>query len=83
MPISNKIKHIYEPDNLQCGQAVIAMLAQKEVEEVISVVGTKRETTLNQMFNAFDFCILRAKAFNSKANRNRRRRCYKNAVFGL
>lgn len=55
MPISNKIKHIYEPDNLQCGQAVIAMLADKTVEEVISIVGTKRETTLNQMFNAFDF----------------------------
>lgn len=55
MPLTSDIKHIFEPDNLQCGQAVIAMLTGRSIEEVISVVGTKRETTLNQMFNAFDF----------------------------
>lgn len=55
MPLTSDIKHIFEPDNLQCGQAVIAMLSDKSVEDVISVVGTQRETTLNQMFDAFDF----------------------------
>ncbi len=55
MPITNSIKHIFEPTDLQCGQAVIAMLTGKSVEEVIEVVGTERETTLNQMFNALDF----------------------------
>ena len=47
--------HIFEPTPLQCGQAVLAMLAGKTVDEIITVVGTERETTLKQMFYALDY----------------------------
>ncbi len=53
MLTSNPI-YIKEPNDLQCGQAVLAMLADKTVEEVISVVGTERETTLKDMFSALE-----------------------------
>ncbi len=38
------IKYIHEPTDLQCGQAVIAMLSGKSVDEIISLTGTDRET---------------------------------------
>ena len=47
--------HIFEPTPLQCGQAVLAMLTGKRVDEIIEVVGTERETTLKQMFYALDY----------------------------
>ena len=50
-----EIKHIFEPTPLQCGQAVLAMLCNKSVEEIISVVKTEKETTLKQMFLALDY----------------------------
>ncbi len=72
MPVTDKIKHIYEPDDLQCGQAVIAMLADVSIEEVIEVVGTNRETTLSQMFKAFEHygisCSKERIAENKKEN---------------
>lgn len=49
MPIAKNPKHIFEPTSLQCGQAVIAMLADKSVKEVIEVVKTERETKLSDM----------------------------------
>ncbi len=52
MPLTNAIKHIYEPTPLQCGQAVLAMLSDKSVKEIIALVGTEKETTLKQMFTA-------------------------------
>ena len=55
MPLTKLPTYIKEPDSLQCGQAVLAMLADKTVEEVISVVGTERETTLRDMFKALEF----------------------------
>ena len=45
----NNIIHIYEPDPLQCGQAVLAMLSGKSVDEIIELCGTTRETTLTDM----------------------------------
>lgn len=54
MPISEKIEYIHEPTSLQCGQAVLAMLAGKTVEEIIKTVGTEKETTLKQMFLCLD-----------------------------
>ena len=45
----NSIIHIYEPDPLQCGQAVLAMLTGKRVDEIIELCGTTRETTLLDM----------------------------------
>ena len=48
------IKYIHEPTDLQCGQAVIAMLSGKSVDEIISLTGTDRESDLKQMFSAFE-----------------------------
>jgi len=56
MPICENPEHIFEPTPLQCGQAVLAMLTGKTTDEIISVVGTDRETTLKQMFYAFEVC---------------------------
>lgn len=54
MPITNNPKHIFEPTPLQCGQAVLAMLADVSVQEIVNIVKTDRETTLNQMFEALN-----------------------------
>ena len=51
MGIAEKITHIFEPNPLACGQAVLSMLTGVPVEEVISEVGTEKETTLAQMRN--------------------------------
>lgn len=44
-----EIKHIFEPNPLACGQAVISMISGRDVGEVIRLVGTDRETTLADM----------------------------------
>ncbi len=49
MSLTNKPIHIFEPDPLQCGQAVLAMLSGKTVDEIIELCGTVRETTLADM----------------------------------
>ncbi len=54
MPITVKPTYIKEPTDLQCGQAVLAMLADKTVDEIIALVGTDRETDLKQMFFALE-----------------------------
>ena len=50
MPLAEKIIYIHEPTPLQCGQAVLAMLSGKSVNEIVGLVGTERETTLKDMF---------------------------------
>lgn len=52
MPVTKNIKYIKEPTPLQCGQAVLAMLSDKTVDEIIALVKTERETTLKDMFDA-------------------------------
>ncbi len=54
MPLTKNPIYIKEPTDLQCGQAVLAMLSDKSVEDIIAIVGTERETTLKQMFLALD-----------------------------
>lgn len=54
MPLTLKPNYIKEPTPLQCGQAVLAMLADKTTEEISALVGTERETTLKQMFFALE-----------------------------
>lgn len=44
-----EIKHIFEPNPLACGQAVIAMITDIDVYEIIRLAGTDRETTLAAM----------------------------------
>ncbi len=52
MPIVNEVKHIFEPNPLACGQAVLAMLSGRDVYDIIDLVGTERETTLKDMKSA-------------------------------
>ena len=49
MPLVEKIKHIYEPNSLACGQAVLSMLSGVDVFEIFKLVGTEKETTLKDM----------------------------------
>ena len=44
-----EIKHVFEPNPLACGQAVVAMLTGTDVFEIIKLAGTDRETTLADM----------------------------------
>ena len=48
------IDYIHEPTDLQCGQAVLAMLSGETVDKIIKIVGTERETDLNMMYRALD-----------------------------
>ncbi len=64
MPLVEKVKHIYEPNPLACGQAVLAMLSGLNVEEIFTLVGTERETSLKDMKNA-----LKALQIGFKENR--------------
>lgn len=54
MALVKEIHHLYEPDRLQCGQAVLAMLSGRSIDDIINLVGTERETTLNDMKRAFE-----------------------------
>lgn len=55
MPLTKLPTHIFEPNPLACGQAVLAMLSDKSISEIFNIVGTERETTLLQMKNAMHF----------------------------
>lgn len=44
-----KIKYIHEPTDLQCGQAVLAMLLGKTPEYICKYLGNERETDLREM----------------------------------
>lgn len=48
-----KINYIHEPTDLQCGQAVLAMVIGKSVEEIVDFLGNERETTLKEMKDTF------------------------------
>lgn len=49
MAMVEKVNHIFEPNPLACGQAVVAMLSGIDVFKIIDMAGTERETTLNDM----------------------------------
>ncbi len=49
MPLVESVKHIYEPNSLACGQAVLAMLSGLDVREIFDLVNTEKETTLKDM----------------------------------
>ena len=44
-----QIRYIREPTDLQCGQAVLAMLLGKSADEIVRIIGNERETTLREM----------------------------------
>jgi len=47
------IVYIHEPTDLQCGQAVLAMVTGIDVEEVCRRLGNDRETDLREMKSFF------------------------------
>ena len=49
-----EIRHRYEINPLACGQAVICMLSDRDFDEIFKLVGTEKETTLKDMFFAFE-----------------------------
>lgn len=69
MGLTKKPVYIHEPTDLQCGQAVLAMLSDKSVDETIKIVETDRETTLSDMKRALVVCGIafdnERKAFDS------------------
>ena len=54
MSLVKEITHIYEPNPLACGQAVLAMLSGCRVQEIFDLVKTDRETTLKDMKKALN-----------------------------
>lgn len=43
------MNYIHEPTDLQCGQAVLAMLLDKTVEDIVCYLDNDRETDLKEM----------------------------------
>ncbi len=54
MPINAYPKYIHEPTDLQCGQAVLAMLTGVPVAEICRFLNNDKETTLKEMFVILD-----------------------------
>ena len=52
MPLVESVKHVYEPNPLACGQAVLSMMSGVDVYDIISLVNTEKETTLKDMKEA-------------------------------
>ncbi len=44
-----KINYIHEPTDLQCGQAVLAMIIGTTAQEICQYLGNDKETTLREM----------------------------------
>ena len=49
MALVNTPTHIFEPNPLACGQAVLSMLSGIDVFKIIELCKTERETTLSDM----------------------------------
>ena len=54
MPINTDLKYIHEPTDLQCGQAVLAMLTGVSTAEICRLLNNEKETTLKEMLAVFD-----------------------------
>ena len=55
MSLTKKPLHIFEPTPLQCGQAVLAMITDVTVDEIVKKLNNPRETTLKEMFYTLDY----------------------------
>lgn len=63
-----KINYIHEPTDLQCGQAVLAMLLGISPEKICEILNNDRETNLREMqsvlaLHGIDFSRERKQAF--------------------
>ncbi len=52
MPLVDAVCHMFEPNPLACGQAVLCMLSGLTYEDIVDIVKTERETTLRDMKKA-------------------------------
>ena len=50
MALTQKPRYIKEPTDLQCGQAVLAMLCDISVEDIVKLLQNEKETNLKEMF---------------------------------
>ena len=53
MGIVQNVNHIFEPNPLACGQAVVSMLSGVDVFDIIRLAKTEHETTLSDMKRLF------------------------------
>lgn len=65
------INYIHEPTDLQCGQAVLAMLLNTTPENICKYLGNDRETTFKEMHkvlteNGLKLCLNRKQAFRKE-----------------
>ncbi|MBO5746290.1 MAG: hypothetical protein J6S13_04290 [Clostridia bacterium] len=65
MPLVQNVTYVHEPNDLQCGQAVLTMLSGENIKDIIKLCGTDRETNLKQMLSSLD-------ALNITYNRERK-----------
>ena len=63
------IEYIHEPTDLQCGQAVLAMLLGTTAEYICEYLGNSRETDLREMKR-----VLTDHGINIRRNESRRKR---------
>lgn len=52
MALVDTPNHLYEPNPLACGQAVLSMLSGESFEHIVELVKTERETSLKDMKSA-------------------------------
>lgn len=52
LSLAESVKHIYEPNPLACGQAVLAMVSGEDIDKIFNLVKTEKETTLKDMKSA-------------------------------
>ena len=67
-----EIEYVHEPNDLQCGQAVLAMITKTDVKDVAKELENERETTLKEMkgylkSKGFFVCVERKQA-NDKSD---------------
>lgn len=55
MPLTQNPIYIKEPTDLQCGQAVLAMLTDNTVKKIVSLLQNEKETTLKEMFYTLNY----------------------------
>lgn len=55
MALTQNPRYIKEPTDLQCGQAVLAMLCGKSVEDIVDLLSNSKETTLKEMLYVLDY----------------------------
>lgn len=66
-----EIKYIHEPTSLQCGQAVLAMITGRTINEIIRLCGTERETTLADMRTVLKKCGMEMEPMRRQAETSR------------